>query len=432
MNRVAKNAMWIIICRIVQSILALVLNMLVARFLGPSNFGIITYASSLVAFVVPIMQLGLNNILVQELVNDPKSEGKILGTSIGLSLLSSFFCIIGLSIFVLFMHKDDFVTILVCILYSLILVFQAIDYIEYWYQSKLLSKYISIISLIAYSLVSVYRIFLLVNGKSVYWFALANALDYLIISSLGIILYIRLGGNRLSFSGKLAKKLFSKSKHYILSAMMVTMFAQTDKIMINLMIDETNTGYYGAAVSCAGMTGFVFTAIIDSFRPTIFEGYKISMPTFERRLKILYSIIIYFSLLQSIIITIFSKLIIYILYGSDYMIASSCLSIIVWYTTFSYVGAIRDIWLLANDLQRYLWKINLMGALLNVVLNYFLIRIVGINGAAIASLITQIFTNVGLGFLIKPLRHNNELMLASLNIKYLKSAIHGLLKRDYN
>ena len=432
MNRVAKNAMWIIICRIVQSILALVLNMLVARFLGPSNFGIITYASSLVAFVVPIMQLGLNNILVQELVNDPKSEGKILGTSIGLSLLSSFFCIIGLSIFVLFIHKDDFVTILVCILYSLILVFQAIDYIEYWYQSKLLSKYISIISLIAYSLVSVYRIFLLVNGKSVYWFALANALDYLIISSLGIILYIRLGGNRLSFSGKLAKKLFSKSKHYILSAMMVTMFAQTDKIMINLMIDETNTGYYGAAVSCAGMTGFVFTAIIDSFRPTIFEGYKISMPTFERRLKILYSIIIYFSLLQSIIITIFSKLIIYILYGSDYMIASSCLSIIVWYTTFSYVGAIRDIWLLANDLQRYLWKINLMGALLNVVLNYFLIRIVGINGAAIASLITQIFTNVGLGFLIKPLRHNNGLMLASLNIKYLKSAIHGLLKRDYN
>ncbi|WP_415967651.1 flippase [Faecalitalea cylindroides] len=432
MNRVAKNAMWIIICRIVQSVLALVLNMLVARFLGPSNFGIITYASSLVAFVVPIMQLGLNNILVQELVNDPKSEGKILGTSIGLSLLSSFFCIIGLSIFVLFIHKDDFVTILVCILYSLILVFQAIDYIEYWYQSKLLSKYISIISLIAYSLVSVYRIFLLVNGKSVYWFALANALDYLIISSLGIILYIRLGGNRLSFSGKLAKKLFSKSKHYILSAMMVTMFAQTDKIMINLMIDETNTGYYGAAVSCAGMTGFVFTAIIDSFRPTIFEGYKISMPTFERRLKILYSIIIYFSLLQSIIITIFSKLIIYILYGSDYMIASSCLSIIVWYTTFSYVGAIRDIWLLANDLQRYLWKINLMGALLNVVLNYFLIRIVGINGAAIASLITQIFTNVGLGFLIKPLCHNNELMLASLNIKYLKSAIHGLLKRDYN
>lgn len=429
MNRVAKNAVWIIGCKIVQSVLALVINMLVARFLGPSNFGIITYASSLVAFIVPIMQLGLNSIIVQELVNNPKYEGKILGTSIGLSLISSFFCIVGLTIFVLLVHKNDFVTILVCILYSFILFFQAMDYIEYWYQSKLLSKYVSIISLIAYCLVSLYRVYLLVNSKSVYWFALANAFDYLIISSLGIILYFNLGGSPFSFSWSLARKMFTKSKHYILSALMVTTFAQTDKIMINIMINKESTGFYGAAITCAGMTGFVFTAIIDSFRPTIFEGYNISIPVFEKRLKILYSIVIYFSLLQSIFITVFSKVIIYVLYGPDYMIASSCLSIVVWYTTFSYVGAIRDIWLLSNNLQKYLWKINLIGAFLNVILNFFLINILGINGAAIASLITQIFTNVGLGFIIKPLQHNNRLMIESLNIDYLKEAIRCLLKR---
>ena len=71
MNKIAKNATWIIVCRIVQAVFGLIINMLTARYLGPSNFGLITYAASLVAFVLPILQLGFNNILVQELVQHP-------------------------------------------------------------------------------------------------------------------------------------------------------------------------------------------------------------------------------------------------------------------------------------------------------------------------------------------------------------------------
>ena len=97
MNKIAKNATWIIACKIVQSLLALVINMLTARYLGPSNYGLITYAASLVAFVVPLMQLGLTNILVQELVNRPEEEGKVIGTSTILSLVSSLACIAGVT-----------------------------------------------------------------------------------------------------------------------------------------------------------------------------------------------------------------------------------------------------------------------------------------------------------------------------------------------
>ena len=99
MNKVAKNAVWIIGIRIVQSVVTLLINMLTARYLGPSNFGLITYASSLVAFVLPIMQLGFSNVLVQEIVNDSDAEGTILGTSITLSLISSACCIVGVTSF---------------------------------------------------------------------------------------------------------------------------------------------------------------------------------------------------------------------------------------------------------------------------------------------------------------------------------------------
>lgn len=423
MNRVAKNAVWIIGGKVVQSVLALIINMLTARYLGPSNFGLIIYASSLVAFVLPIMQLGFSNVLVQEIVNKPEREGKVLGTAIFLSFLSSICCIIGVTSFAFVVNPDETETIVVCLLYSFILIFQAIDHIEFWYQAKLLSKYSSIISLISYVAVSAYKVFLLITAKSVYWFALSNALDYAFISIGGVILYRKLGGQRLSFSISIGKEMFSRSKHYILSSMMVTIFAQTDKIMIKMMMNESATGYYGAAVACAGMTSFVFAAIIDSFRPSIFEGQKVGEDDFSYRLTMLYSIIIYLSLAQSVVMSVLSKLIIFILYGEAYYPAADALRIVVWYTTFSYMGSVRNIWILANEKQNYLWQINLFGAVANVILNYILIPLIGINGAAVASLLTQFFTNVIVGYIIKPIRPNNKLIIESLKPHYLLDAL---------
>lgn len=426
MNKVAKNAVWIIGGKVAQSVLALIINMLTARYLGPSNFGLITYASSLVAFVLPIMQLGFSNVLVQEIVNKPDQEGSILGTAMTLSLVSSIFCVIGVTSFAFAVNSDESETIIVCFLYSLILFFQALDHIEYWYQANLLSKYTSLVSLVAYVVVSAYKIYLLVTAKNVYWFAFSNALDYAIISIGGVILYRKLGGQKLAFSWKLGKNMFAKSKHYILSSMMVTIFAQTDKIMIKMMMDESSTGYYGAAVACAGMTSFVFAAIIDSFRPSIFEGQKFGEKTFKYRLTMLYSMIIYLSLFQSIGMTILSRIIIYVLYGEAYFPAVGALRIVVWYTTFSYIGSVRNIWILANEKQKYLWQINLSGAIANVVLNAILIPCFGIAGAAIASLTTQFFTNVIVGYLIKSIRPNNEVIMESLKPRYLLDAVRKL------
>lgn len=428
-NRVAKNAFWIISCRIVQAVLNLIIAMISARYLGPSNYGLINYAASVVAFAVPIMYLGINNILVQEIVNHPKKEGEILGTSIVLSFTSAILCMTGIFSFVSIMNAGEKDTILVCVLYSILLLFQSIDLIQYWFQAKLLSKYTSLIMLAAYIMMSLYKIYLLISQKSVFWFALSTAFDYFIVAVFSLIIYRKLGGQKLTFSFSLAKRLAAKGRYYIVSGLMITIFAQTDKVMIKLMIGESEVGYYSAAVACAGMTSFVFTALIDSMRPVIFEKKMEGEAEYELNITRLYSIVIYLSLLQSACITIFSKYIILILYGNAYLPAISALRIIVWYTTFSYLGAVRDIWLLAEDKQRYLWMINLFGASANVLLNFLLIPLIGINGAAIASLVTQIFTNIIVGYIIKPIRGNNRLMVKSLNYKILFSFIKNLNRR---
>ncbi len=401
--------------------------MLTARYLGPSNYGLITYAVSLVSFVVPIMQLGLGNLLVQDIINKPTDEGKILGTTMVLNAVSAVCCVIGVTTFAYAVNPNETDTVLVCLLYSFILLAEAFEQIQYWYQAKLMSKYTSVISLIAYVIVSAYKIYLLATAKPVYWFALSYVLDYAIIASASIILYRKLGGQKFTFSWEVGKEMFSRSRHYILSSIMVTVFAQTDKIMIKMMIDETATGYYGAAVTCAGMTYFVFSAIIDSFRPSIFEGQKIGEGVVKYRLTMLYSIIIYLSLAQSLLISIFSKSVIHVLYGAAYAPAISALRIIVWYTTFSYIGPVRNIWILAYNKQKYLWIINLSGALANVVLNAILIPIMGINGAAIASLVTQFLANAVVGYIIKPVRPCVYIMLESLKPKYLFEAVKDTL-----
>ena len=429
-ERVVKNAAWIIGVRIVQSILALVISMLTARYLGPSKYGLISYASSVVAFVVPIMQLGLPNILVQEIVNKPKQDGEILGTSIALSVVSSFACMFGVVAFANVVNAGETTTIIVCALYSLLLLAQAIEIVQYWFQAKLASKYVSITSLVAYAIVSAYKIFLLVTKKNIYWFAVSNALDYAIIGVVLLIIYRKLSGSQLRFSLSLAKSMLAKSRYYIVSNMMITIFAQTDRIMLKLMIDDAAAGYYSAAVNCASITSFVFLAIIDSMRPSIFESKKENNVIFEKNVSRLYCLIIYLSLAQSVLMTLFAPMIVNILYGADYQNTIGILQVLVWYTTFSYLGAVRNIWILAENKQKYLWIINLSGAATNVLLNVVLIPIFAGVGAAIASVITQVFTNIIMGYIIKPIKYNNTLMLYALNPKQLIDVLKNVLKRE--
>lgn len=428
-NRALKNASWIIVCRVIQSLISLVIGMISARYLGPSNYGVITYVSSVVAFALPIMQLGLNQTLVKEFVQSPEREGKILGTSLVINVLSSIVSMIGSVAFVFLVNAGEQETILVCILYSLTLLFQATEMTQYWFQYQLLSKYPSIATLSAYVAVSLYKIFLLVTQKSVVWFALSNVLDYFLISVILMVIYFKVGNQRLSFDWRLGREMLSRSKYYIIPSLMVMIFQHTDRIMIKLMMGETETGFYSAAITCVGISGFVFSAVIDSMRPVILEEKGKDQARYENRVAQLYAIITFISLAQSIGMTVLAKPLVNLLYGAEYAPTAGILCVAVWYVTFSYYGSVRNVWILAEGKQKYLFGINVIGAVANVLLNLLLIPRWGGVGAAVASLITQFFTNVIIGFVFKPIRENNRLMLKGLDPRVLLGTLRGVLRR---
>lgn len=427
-KQVFHNAKWIVACKIVQSLLQLVVGMLCARYLGPSNYGLIGYATSVAAFFLPVVKLGFDATLVSELIREPAKEGEILGTSLMFNLTASLLCMAGVFAFVRVMNAGETIVILACVLYSLSMVCVALEMIQYWFQYKLLSKYSSVVMLTAYVLVSCYRISLLVLQKNVCWFALTNAIDYGIIGITLLVFYHKLGEQKLSFCFGRGLKMLGRSKYYILASMMIIVIQNTDHIMLTTMISETENGYYSAAITCATLAQFVYTAIIDSFRPMILSERKKNLGAYENSITGLYSIIVYVSAVQSVVFIVFAELIIRIMYGAAYVAAVPVLRILMCYTIFAQMGTVRNVWILAEEKQKYLPMINLFGAVSNIVLNAFLIPVTGARGAAFASLLTQIFTNFLLGFILKPLKRNNQLLLKGLHPAFVKRELQFLLR----
>lgn len=428
-NKILQNAKWILLCRIAQALLQLAIGMLTARYLGPSNYGLINYAASVIAFVLPIMQLGLQSTLIQELIQEPNKEGEIMGTALAMDFVSSLVCMGMVYIFVSVVNHGEPETVIVCMLYSLSLVFRAIELMQCWFHSKLQAKYPSIMALCAYAIVSAYRIYLLMTGKNIFWFAVVNSVEYGLLGISLVLIYYKLGAQKLSFSFLRVKSLFSRSKYYILAAMMVTVFQNTDHIMLKIISGDLENGFYSAAVTSAGVCQFVYLTITDSARPVILAGKKEESVDYEKNISRLYCIITYMALAQGVCFTFFAKPIIYILYGEEYLAAVPVLQFLVWYIAFVFMGSVRNIWILAEGKQSIIWKLNLAGALLNIAINFVLIPRWGACGAAVASLGTQVFTNFVLGFWVKDLRDNNRLLLKGLDPRLLLELIRSQINK---
>ena len=419
-NKEVKNAGWLISGRVIQMVLSLFVGLLTARYLGPSNYGLINYASTYIAFFTSLCTLGINSVIIKNFVDKPSEQGETIGSTLLLRAISSFLSAIMVIAISLIVDRNERITIIVVALCALALPFQVFDTINYWFQSKYKSKITSIATLLAYVITSAYKIILLILGKSVVWFALATSVDYICIAVFLLVAYYKNKGPKLSFSTKKSKELLRSSCHYILSGMMVAIYGHTDKFMLKHMLNDSAVGYYSVAVSICAMWTFVLTAIIDSIVPTILRLHNEDEEKFKIKNRQLYAIVFYVSAVVSLVFLIFGDFIIWLLYGKEFLPASMPLKIITWYTAFSFLGVARNPWVVSKGMQRYLTFIYLAAAILNVLLNFLLIPIWGASGAALASLITQIFTSLIIPCFIKGMRANVKLMLEGIVLKNIK------------
>jgi O-antigen/teichoic acid export membrane protein len=426
-NGIVSNTTWLVACKIAEAALRMVVGMLSARYLGPSNYGLINYAASLVAFFVPIMRLGLQATLVQEYVDRKNADGVIIGTSMAMNTVSAVACVVGVCSVSMLTNWGETDTILICALYSVSLLFQGLEMLQYWFHAKLLSKYYAVAMLIAYTVMSCYKLGLLILGKNVYWFALSVAVEYAVAGILLLVFCQKVGRHRIRIDVSLAKELFSKSRYYVIAMLMTVVYCNISHILLKLMASETENGYFATAMSCAHISGFVFNAIIDTARPVVLKSLHRSQNAFETNVLRTYHIILLLSVAQALLFTFFSWLIIPLLYGEAYRPAIPILQILAWQVPFVHVEAIRNIWFLGKQKHSIVGVINTIGATLSVVLNLVLIPQWGACGAALATTVSQAFVSVGIGVFLKPVRENNCLIIKSLHPRCWKDMFYMFL-----
>lgn len=415
-SKVTRNASWIIAGRVYHMVLAFVVGLLTARYLGPNNYGLINYAATYTSFFASFCTLGINSVIVKNFVDHPDEEGETVGSAIILRTISSVLSVVMMMCITFIADNGEKTTNIVVFLCGIGVIFQVMDTLDYWFQSRLESKYSAFATVISYTVVSIYKVWLLVAGKSVEWFAVSTSIDYLVVAIILLIVYKKRNGPRFSCSMRKAKELFKSSYHFILAGLMVSIYGSTDKFMLKQLLNEAEVGYYSTAVSLCNTWVFLLTAIIDSLYPVILQSFN-NKELFERKNKQLYSIVFYISVSVSILFSVLATPVVRILYGKAYIAAAAPLRIITWYTAFSYLGVARNAWIVSYNKQNYLKYLYIGAAITNVVLNVIMIPLWGASGAAFASLLTQISTILVFPALIKDLRPNVKLMVDAILLK---------------
>ncbi len=410
-SRVLRNAGWLIGARILQMFFGIFITAWTARYLGPSNTGAVTYVSSIVSFFSSLATLGLNNVIVKELIDNRERENEVLGTAVAMRLLSSTSSAVLVLSIVRLLNRGDRIMLWAAVLLSLSLIAESFEMFSFWYQSRLESKVTSIIQTVSYLAVAAWRLYGLMTDRNVLWFAFATSLDAIVIACLLFLSFRRRNKKPLSFSGDLAKQLFSRSHHFIYSGLMISIYSHMDSIMLKEFMDTSATGWYGTALGINTMWAFILEAVIASVYPTIVEAKKDgNEELYHTRIIQLYSIVFWFSVCASLVIAAGAGFIIPALYGNEYLPSVSCLRVSTWINTFAYLGVARGAWMVCENNQKYQKYILGMGAAVNLVLNALWIPRFGMIGAACATLLTQVVTSM-IGPLVFPDTRENTMFI---------------------
>ena len=387
LRRYAANTSYMFAEQILRIFAGLFVGIYVTRYLGPEQFGIYSYATAFVALFGAIARLGLDSIVVRELVNHPEERDVYLGTAFWLKLVGAFIMLGFLAIAVQFFSNDATTNLYIFIIASG-LIFQSFDVIDFYFQSKVLVKYVSITKLIQLGLSSLLKLYFIFIQADLFWFVMVSLVDQITLASSLVFVYWR---QKISsffgfFNFDVAKMLLINSWPLILSCLAISFYMRIDQVMIKEMLGEQEVGLYSAAVRLSEAWYFVPVIIATSLFPAIINAKKISQELFNKRLRRLYFIMIYFAVGVALPVTFMAEWIVTTLYGANYKDAGIVLSIHIWAGVFVGLGVVNGQWFLAEGLQKIATVNVLIGVITNVFLNYLLIPIYGITGVAFATL----------------------------------------------
>jgi len=397
-----KNTSWLVGEKVLRIFAGIIVGSLVARYLGPSEYGLFNYAASFVGVFISLATLGLDSIVVRELVKLKHKEEEILGSAFLMRFIGAFFVLILLYVSVVFTDNNELESTLILII-GASTIFHCFNTIDFYFQSKVLSKYIVFSSIAALLVSSILKLLLIYFKASLVYFAIVVLFES---GTLALVLFYfyRKKGQKIfnwRFSWRVAKYLLKDSWPLILSGVVVSMYLKIDQVMIKHMINDYSVGVYAAAARLSETWYFIPIVITNSLFPAIVNAKKRNDGSYQVRIQRLFDFMVIISVAIALPVTFFSDLIITILYGQEFIAAATILIIHMWTGIFISLGVASSAWLISENLQKIYLFVSLIGALINIVLNYIFIPTYGVLGAAFTTMFSQIVAILFIELFIK-------------------------------
>jgi PST family polysaccharide transporter len=386
---------WLFADRFVRMGMGLFVGVWVARYLGPIHFGSLNFAIAFVALFGTATTLGLEGIVIRELVHSPENAHEILGTTFTLRIVGGFVsAVVSIAALRLIQPHDREALLLVSIL-SLSLIFQPFDTIDCFFQSQVRSKITVWAKNAAFLVFASIKISLIYAKAPLWTFAVAYSGE-IALGAAGLTVGYRLSGGRMvAWRPRIrrAAALLKESWPVIFSGMAIMVYMRIDMLMLKMMQGDLAVGVYSAATKVSEVWYFIPTAIVSSVSPAIMRA-KDNPELLYNRLRKLFSLMTMTACVIGSIVALSSHVIVRALYSNSYSGAAPVLAIHIWASVFVFLGVAQSPWDITENLLRLSLYRTIAGAVINVVFNLILIPRYGAVGAAIATVISYAISSV--------------------------------------
>lgn len=399
MNKISKyyqslkiylhNTLWIMGDKFLGLGLGFLVAVLLARHLGPSDYGTYSYVMSMVSLFSVAGHMGLAGLVTRELVKHPEDTGQILGTTLGLKLIGMTAGYIGLLIYAYFyegLYTQEFLLIAIA---GATLVLSCVGIIDYWFQSYVKAKYVSIANLTSLIISALLKLAFIFMGLGLTYFIVTNVIQVIILGLLLIIFYKNISTLSLkswSFSKAKALELLSQSWLVFAGSIFAILNLKIDQVMLKWYQGAEQVGIYAVAAQLSEAWYFIPTAIVASFFPKLIQLKKDNNQQYLLRLQQLFSVLFFIAFSVAFVVSLGGDLLIRTFFGVRYLASSSVLTVHIWAAIFIFMRALFSRWILIEDALVFSLITQGFGALINILLNYFWINEYGVMGAAYATL----------------------------------------------
>jgi O-antigen/teichoic acid export membrane protein len=399
-RRYVANSGWLMLEQALRAGLNIVVGVYVARYLGPEQYGVFNYIVAIALLGAVAARLGLDGILLRELIARPEENGRDLGAVFWTMNAGA----VGASILVLLVLASGLTnqgSIWFTVLVLPIILVQPLCVVDFYCQSKVRAMVPAICRIIVMIASAILKVVAIAYGADLMSFFVITAIEQLILAASYIVAALTISIPRfwLQFSKPRALDLLKSAWPLLLHGIAFTLYIRINLVILGLVLDEKAVGLYSAASRVYDAWTAVVYVLATSMSPALLNARARSAELYHERLILLTKALFWSSAGLTAAIAFGGRELIILTFGPAFIDAYASLVILMAASAFIAMGSVSARYLIFEGREKGIVARTALAATVNVAGSLIMTPLLGVNGAALALLLASAVSNYGFDYL---------------------------------